>query len=366
MTLVFWQNMVSIHQSALLKHLAQDNRVILVAAQSFEQNRKDSGWSLPDMGATEIVTAPEADTINRYLFGLTDAIHIFSGITAYPLVYSAFKEACKKKLRIFVYMEPYETAGIKGKLRVLYYRLLALQYGRYISAILATGETGVKAYRKAGFNSQRIFEWGYFTEATHSEAFYPPKNNKRQVLFVGRLDDNKQVLTLIQTFLAHCGDSAELAIVGTGPLRSKVEQMAARHDFIHYMGVIPNDELKKIMQAYDLLVLPSLYDGWGCVVNEALQAGMQVLCSDACGASALIKKPYLGIVFSWNKPHDFETKLRTLAHTPSLTAAHRIQIAEWAGHHISAEWAGIYLHHIINHTNGNSPSVPVPPWKTDK
>lgn len=35
----------------------------------------------------------------------------------------------------------------------------------------------------------------------------------------------------------------------------------------------------------DYLILPSLYDGWGAVVNEGLQSGCKVLVSKDCGAS---------------------------------------------------------------------------------
>lgn len=45
---------------------------------------------------------------------------------------------------------------------------------------------------------------------------------------------------------------------------------------------------KHFMQQVDIFILPSIYDGWGAVVNEALQAGCYVICSDAAGASDLI------------------------------------------------------------------------------
>lgn len=366
MTFVFWQNMVSIHQVALLKYLAQENKVLLVASQSFELIRKDSGWNMPDMGKVLIVTSPSEAKVNLILQEHASACHIFSGITAYPMVYSAFRKACKKKLRIFVYMEPYESAGFKGGLRFLYYKLLALRYGRYISAILATGETGVKAYAQAGFNSNRIYEWGYFTEASERQMSLSPKSEKRKILFVGRLDHNKQIMTLIETFIRTCKDVAELTIVGTGPFKKEIEQASERHSSVRYLGIIPNRRLKELMWEHDVLVLPSLYDGWGCVVNEALQAGMLVLCSDACGAATLIRNPLLGRVFSWQKNSDFETQLQQIVHKSPLSSEERAEIIAWADSHVSAHAAGVYLNHIIRHISGSENITPVAPWKKEQ
>ena len=354
--------MVSIHQVALLKHLAQDNLVLQVAAQSFEHIRNDSGWNLPDMGNVHIITSPSDTEVNQLLKEHAAACHIFSGISAYPMVYSAFRKACKGKHLIFVYLEPYETAGFKGRLRLLYYRLLALRYDRCISAILATGKTGVKAYIKAGFNSNRIYEWGYFTEAPERQAPLTREKGKRQILFVGRLDHNKQITTLIETFITTCKDVAELTIVGTGPLKEQVELAVEQHSSVKYLGVLPNHQLKVLMQELDVLVLPSLYDGWGCVVNEALQAGMQVLCSENCGAATLIRAPFLGSVFSWLEPLDFENKLYQIAHNSPLTPEERANIITWADKYISAQAAGAYLNHIIRHAIGSENIIPLAPW----
>ena len=44
-------------------------------------------------------------------------------------------------------------------------------------------------------------------------------------------------------------------------------------------------------------MLPSRFDGWGAVVNEALMVGTPVICSDRCGASDLIENGRNGYVF---------------------------------------------------------------------
>ena len=68
-------------------------------------------------------------------------------------------------------------------------------------------------------------------------------------------------------------------------------------DKIHFLGTKPQTEVPTYMQQADIFILPSVYDGWGAVVNEALQAGCYVICSDAAGASDLILQDDSGIPF---------------------------------------------------------------------
>jgi glycosyltransferase involved in cell wall biosynthesis len=54
---------------------------------------------------------------------------------------------------------------------------------------------------------------------------------------------------------------------------------------IEYAGFQAPDALPRFFSDADVFVLPSRYDGWGVVVNQALGAGLPVVCSDAVGAA---------------------------------------------------------------------------------
>ena len=51
-----------------------------------------------------------------------------------------------------------------------------------------------------------------------------------------------------------------------------------------YAGFQPPEELPRFFAKADVFVLPSRYDGWGVVVNQAIAAGLPVICSDMVGA----------------------------------------------------------------------------------
>jgi len=54
---------------------------------------------------------------------------------------------------------------------------------------------------------------------------------------------------------------------------------------IEYAGFQPPERLPEFFDQGDIFVLPSSYDGWGVVVNQALGAGLPLICSTAVGSA---------------------------------------------------------------------------------
>lgn len=115
--------------------------------------------------------------------------------------------------------------------------------------------------------------------------------NKKVALFVGRLVKEKNLMFLIDTFSKIDSKDAVLVIVGSGPLEKqligKVKSLNLE-DKIISQGRLEGSELYAWYNIAQIFVLPSLYEPFGAVVNEALLAGCNVLCSSKAGASTLI------------------------------------------------------------------------------
>jgi glycosyltransferase involved in cell wall biosynthesis len=102
-------------------------------------------------------------------------------------------------------------------------------------------------------------------------------------LFVGQLIERKGLLQLLRAF---AGLSAgQLWLAGDGPLRGVVEDAARTDPRIRYFGHVGADELDRLYAAADILVVPSLYEVWGLVVNEGLEHGLPVIATDETGAA---------------------------------------------------------------------------------
>ena len=124
---------------------------------------------------------------------------------------------------------------------------------------------------------------------------------ERIVLYVGRLETYKGLPELLSAFgrAAEEENDLRLAIAGGGSLRSRVEAVAANAgSYVIYLGRLSGDEVLCAYLAADLLVVPSLFEPWGLVVNEAMACGLPVIVSDRVGcADDLVRHGETGLVF---------------------------------------------------------------------
>jgi glycosyltransferase involved in cell wall biosynthesis len=122
------------------------------------------------------------------------------------------------------------------------------------------------------------------------------------VLAVGSLEPRKNLLEAID---AHASMSAvdRLTLVIAGPkgwLSDEVERRigsAQRSGQIRWLGYVPHEDLLQIYSGARLLVYPSLYEGFGLPVLEAMASGVPVVCSnmaslpEVAGTAALMVEP---------------------------------------------------------------------------
>ncbi|MBF0444005.1 MAG: glycosyltransferase family 4 protein [Magnetococcales bacterium] len=115
-----------------------------------------------------------------------------------------------------------------------------------------------------------------------------PKSGKI-VLFVGRLIAAKRPLDLLNAYLLlpyKIRQNSHLVFVGDGPLAKEVAARCQDGDLLHMLGWISDwAKLTRIMASADVFVLPSSYEPWGTVVNEAMMCGLPVVASDQVGAA---------------------------------------------------------------------------------
>lgn len=125
--------------------------------------------------------------------------------------------------------------------------------------------------------------------------------NKRVVLFVGRLVSEKRVDRLIEAFSDVAGQSPDfrLVIVGDGQERASLARLAGRlpwGDRVYFVGRCEGAALATWYCIGSVFALPSEFEPFGAVVNEALMAGIPVVCSHNAGAMSLIVENINGTV----------------------------------------------------------------------
>ena len=173
-----------------------------------------------------------------------------------------------------------------------------------------------------------------------------------RLLYVGRIDANKNILPLLRGINSLGAHLACFTVVGDGPLWPEVQRLARSHPKIKVLGRLGNHEARMMMREHDYLVLPSLYDGWGAVVNEALSVGTRVLCSEACGASILLDGRTRGAMFSRRMA---ETTIREWTSHGEISASDRMEIRAWAQTHISGTVAAEYFLRVMRGESCTAP-----------
>lgn len=357
MKLIFWQNIISPHQVDLLTTLAlQGDDITLIVEKEIDKFRADGNWSLNTPSNIKLIVSPNDEVIRESLD--IDSIHIFTGFFSYPLITKAFKLACKKKLRIYLYSEYVDWSSFKGKLKLLYKKAIMYLYRKNIEGVLATGERSCEYFKLLGLKESKVYEFGYFINSK-SNVVLEVENDVNQIIFVGRLVECKGIFNAITAFAQALKEDSNLflKIIGDGPLRNELELYVKKRNlngYVEFTGSVDNGLALAEIEKSSLLVLPNIgKEGWGVVVNEALLAGTPVVCTKYTGANCLLMNGIVGKVieasdiFELKKTilnaHNFnKEEIKTLSHN-------------MIGTHIVAH----YLKDIITIKNVK----PTPPWR---
>ncbi|NQW45140.1 MAG: glycosyltransferase family 4 protein, partial [Deltaproteobacteria bacterium] len=119
------------------------------------------------------------------------------------------------------------------------------------------------------------------------------------LLFVGRLFERKrpQDIIALHEFLLSKGRVHTL-MIGSGPLEGALKARCENLPRLHWLGFQNQMETRDWYFTADLLVVPSEFETWGLVVNEAFSCGLPALVSSACGAAGdLVDEGETGFVY---------------------------------------------------------------------
>lgn len=111
-------------------------------------------------------------------------------------------------------------------------------------------------------------------------------NRKIKILFVGGLSQRKGIANVIEA-ADYLKDKVELTVVGRKAAEGCIplEEGLSRHKWIQSLS---HDKILEIMREHDVLVFPSLFEGYGLVITEAMSQGTPVITTDRTCASDII------------------------------------------------------------------------------
>ncbi|WP_240481769.1 glycosyltransferase family 4 protein [Dechloromonas denitrificans] len=125
-------------------------------------------------------------------------------------------------------------------------------------------------------------------------------NNCRILLSVGNLIELKGHNIAIKA-LAKLNNNERLVLVGHGPERSALQELADKHQLserVLFAGQVPNEELACWYSAADALLLCSSREGWANVLLESMACGTPVIATNIPGTNEVIRSNAVGRLMS--------------------------------------------------------------------
>jgi glycosyltransferase involved in cell wall biosynthesis len=123
----------------------------------------------------------------------------------------------------------------------------------------------------------------------------PPTSDRLSFLFVGRYVEEKGIRDLAAAYRLYrtkVEKAWPLVCAGRGELASLLADAGAEDS-----GFVQPEDLPRLMHEASAFVLPSRFEPWGVVVQEAAAAGLPLIVSEACGASVhLVRDGYNGFI----------------------------------------------------------------------
>jgi len=196
--------------------------------------------------------------------------------------------------------------------------------------IAVSENTRQDAARLAGLDPERI-------EVIYSgvpEVYFgaqPRPSERPYVLFLGTIEPRKNIDTLLDAWQGlRLRDDFDLVIAGASGWSSgkTMARLATRPPSVRYLGYVPEDELPGLTAGATAFIYPSLYEGFGFPVAQAMAAGVPVITSNtSClpeivGEGALLVDP--------RSPTEIQSAIQKLLTSPSLQARLRAAALERA------------------------------------
>ena len=131
----------------------------------------------------------------------------------------------------------------------------------------------------------RVIPYG-FPEVTFKKHYQPLENRKLKVLFVGGLSQRKGLSYLFDSVMG-LQDKVELTVVGNKAIADCIVLNTAleQHNWIPSMS---HYEILSCMREHDVFVFPSLFEGFGLVITEAMSQGTPVITTDRTAGPDII------------------------------------------------------------------------------
>nr|WP_285889738.1 glycosyltransferase [Neobacillus niacini] len=181
-----------------------------------------------------------------------------------------------------------------------------IELGQYF---LVASSFSERSLNYSGVPSDRIFKCTYGIDSSFFSVKIKNVYEKRRLncIFIGKVSQKKGAFYLLDAIKDIDLEKFSFRFIGEYDEQSKYYNDFK--DKCDFEGHVTKDKLLHFFSKADILIFPSLADGFGLSVLEALSCGIPTICSDNSGVSDLIEDGYNGFVVRTGNSKDIYEKL---------------------------------------------------------
>lgn len=147
----------------------------------------------------------------------------------------------------------------------------------------------------------------------------------KYILFVGTLEPRKNLTGLLSSYqimLKNSDTPCKLVIAGApgwrfDPIYHKVKELRLE-SYVHFTGYVEDEDLPAIYNGASLFVMPSIYEGFGIPIVEAMRCGVPVVGSGVSSIPEVVGE--YGVLVSPHRHEEWAAQMHALTANPAVRA----------------------------------------------
>ncbi len=238
--------------------------------------------------------------VSKKIFSSKTDLICITGYVHFSMIVALISSIILRKSFV-VHADEFNNRRPQGKLSRLKWflrELLRKLIFKYGEAVLVCGRRGMESALLAGCKEEKILDFPYVIDVERMRIDAPEvvpqgcigdlDEGATVIFFSGRMIPRKGLPTLLAALSGRpLSKKWVLWIEGDGPELSRYKSLAQEHgihDRCRFLGFCQYDVHSWLIRSVDIVVVPSLVDTWGIVVDEGIQLGKAVISSDATGS----------------------------------------------------------------------------------
>lgn len=324
MKVVFITNYMTHHQlpfcNEMYKRLGDD--FLFIATNVMDGDRTGMGWEINN-GAYPYIRQHED---GKYEDDINNCDVLLCGGT-HHLYYDTRLNSGKLTFRYFERL--YKTGQLKAFIPTSYKRNRLEHTAKLDKPVylLCAGAYVPSDFNLLGAYKNKMYKWGYFPSFENYDInVILEKKKKNSILWTGRMIDWKLGINAVRAakMLKDEGLQFTLTMIGDGDCRGDIERYIKAYGLEEYVTLLsfmkPEEVREKMKEASIYLMTSNMQEGWGAVVNEAMNSGCAVVASYGAGATPyLIEDNVNGLIYNYKSVDELAGYVKELLNNKEKT-----------------------------------------------